>query len=197
MTSSSVHRATTIVSHALVCGGVAFLAFRLFRSWPREWHAGVLGASAALVTILSAVSMQVFGKYDRLLQDAEGYDVLRMRQIYRFLSASRRRLVWLLFVVAGAGIYNAGAAILLPKTDAVSDSAARILASAGYAGITLVLLYAYRIVDVYLAFDGFRREVVEVIMQEKARIERLLEMRPSVLRQFEDRSVDESLIKSG
>lgn len=184
MTRSRVASFAAIGYGVLLCGGVGFGAYRLFLILPREWHAALIGASAALMTVVSATALQVFGKYDRLLQDSEKYDLHRMRSVYQFVHGSRRRLTILLFLTAMAGVVNAGIAVLLSKPQALNASTVRILVAVGYGGLALILLFAVRVAHVYLRFDEFRRAIVETIMRDEAREKALLELRPSTLTPF-------------
>lgn len=177
--------AVMIAYNGAFCAAVGALAYRWYGLAPREMHAGVFAASAALSAVLSAISLQVFGKYDKILQDAEKYDVLRVERIYAYVHASRRRL--LLFLVAAVVflIVNTGLAVVLPKGDVVTEIAAHRAVSIGYFGVAGVLLFALRITHAYLRVDGFRLELFRSIQVEDERQQAILELRPSSVKQFE------------
>ena len=178
------HPVTAIAYNVLVCAAVAVVAYRYYSLADLDVHSGVFAASAALSAVLSAISLQVFGKYDKILQDSEKFDLLRVERIYAYVHASRRRL--LLFLVAAVVflVVNTGIAVVLPKPNVLTAIAARRAFAIGYFGVAGVLLFALRITHAYLQVDGFRLSLFRAIQLEDERQQAILELRPSAIKQF-------------
>lgn len=187
MKVTTTRQIATLLYNVVACGLAAYAAYRVFPRVQLAGHAAILGASAALIAILSAIAGQVFGKLDKLLQDSEKYDATRVRRIYAYVHASRRRLVILLFIAAAFGVLNTGLAFLLPRVAEPVETALRYAVAVGYAGVMSILLFAMRLTHAYLSLDRFRLNLFTAIQNEEQRDKALLELRPSALTAFPKR----------
>jgi hypothetical protein len=170
----------------VACAAAWFVGVYVLALFPNSWMGAFIGASAGLVTVLSAACFAVFGKLDKIIQDAEKHDSVRVRRINAYVHGVRRRLLVYLVMGVLAGLSNAGIALLLPKIDPSLIS--RILVGLGSMCAAYILVFMLQISIAYLSVDKFRFDLFEAIDKEDRRLRILAELRPSRVGSLESRT---------
>lgn len=181
-----IRRLLLVTANLVVVGAVVFLADRYWDVVPAGLHGAIFAGGSVLSAVLLFLGGQIFGKFDKLLQDSEKYEFVRTSRIYGYVGGLRSRL----FVWAGAGLLSlfvtAGCAYII-KEKTFSDLSSTIVL--GYAALSLVALASIRICSAYLRFDGFRLKLLRLIDAEDKRLVTLREMRkPTVLGTFDSQA---------
>ena len=158
---------------AVICL-VGWIAHRWYAIIPSALHGAVFTGGSVIAAVLVAFSMQVFSKFDKLLQDFERYGVGQIGSIYTYVGAARQRLVWWMFAAVVGIIAEAGTAYLL-KEQSLPDKHWAIVA--GYVALSAVMLAAVRVISAYVRVDRFRLELFRELENERLREQTLQAMR--------------------
>lgn len=162
--------------YAAIAAAFGAAAYRWSDVLPLTMHGAVFASGSLLGAIVLTFGGQVFGKFDRLLQDSEQLDYVRTTRVYRYIGAARKRVAfWMLGSLACVLI--TGSAAYLVKDQELGDLRGAV--AVGYAALTIVVLAAIRIVSAYLRIDGFRLALMKTIENERRRSETLRAMRPA------------------
>lgn len=171
-----VGRTAKAALNLAVLGLVGWIAYRWYVIIPSAIHGAVFTGGSVVAAALVALSTQVFGKFDKLLQDSEKYGAVRTARIYAYVGAVRRRLVWWILAAFVALVGTAGAAYLLKEPSLTGKRWATVV---GYVALSTVALAAMRVVSAYLRVDSFRLELFKAIENERIREETIRAMRPT------------------
>ena len=174
--TNSLATGVRLLANAAVLAAAGFVAYRWNDRAPLTVHGAVFAGGSVLAAVLVAFSVQVFAKFDKLLQDSEKFEYLRTAQIYRYVGVIRRRhAIWL--VGALFCLFSAAVSAYLVKDGQLADLRSVIVA--GYVSLAMVLLAFLRVMSAYLRLDSFRLGLFRAIENEKRRFETLRAMRPS------------------
>lgn len=179
---SRIRTVATVAYSAILCLSAAGAAYYL-SPLPKGVDLVVIGGSGAVMGGIIAVLNQMLGKLDRVQQDADKFEASRATATGRYLRSLRRRMLALFVATLVCGGFNTALAVALGK-EWVTDVAAGFVVPLAYGFVVAILLFAIRIVGVYLALDEFRDRLVRMIQNEEKRTKDMLELRPSKLTPF-------------
>ena len=165
-----IRRIVRIAAFGAVCMAGGYAGFLWSQTIDRGMHGAILGAGTALAALAGGLALQVLSKLDRLLDGADKFEIKAfVAPTYSYISDIRLRLVYAMMGAGICGVLTTGISVLLLKSEPMSLRQLGIASAVGYGSITFVLLFALRVIGLYLALDGFRRELFLAVEREKMR----------------------------
>jgi hypothetical protein len=172
--NSVTRAAIRVIANLAVLGLVAIAASFGLTRLPGIDHGAIFTAGSILSGALITFSLHVFGKFDKLIEQAETAQFIRTEQIYRYIAIVRRRLFGYIVAALIALVYDASIAYIIQHNGQPST----IVLVLGYVALAIVLLTGIRIGSAYLSLDTFRLEVRRRLETEAQRAEILKSLRP-------------------
>lgn len=172
--------------HATLMLATACLVISYGMSLPQWLHAGIIGASAAFASLVAPAAFRILDKLSQIQRESEAIgQAARTNGIYDYVHVAKVELAIFLFIASVAGIVNGGIAFVLAAKDSgITALGIARLVGLGYAALVFILLFAARVVRLFLHVDLFRKRLFNVVNAEKDRVAAVRAMTPSALTPF-------------